>query len=428
MLEILILINLCRRIGERVREKGRKAGGYQFMLVMFWFAGEIGAAVVTTIVLVVVHGADYEKYIFLAYIAAIVGAAILAWLAFQIVASLPPLGVESRKSMRINGLVQTPGFRTSVCLVLVPANAMVMPIARPNTLTGSPNRIAAETHRAKISLFGDPTPHLTTYSIMASATSKLRHPKGPTEPKPSQAAGIFLRSFIDSSVGSKVLTALTGLGLTIFALFHMIGNLKVFQGPDAINAYAAFLKHDLGTLIWIARAGLLTIFLLHLALAIRLKLRSIAARPIPYQYPGSVQATFASRSMIWTGIVVGLFILFHLAHFTFGWLRGVQIAPGKVVNYLDLHDAHERPDVYSMVVSGFSNLPLAILYIVAQIALFIHLSHGIQSSFQTLGLKNRRFAGSIKMLGLAVATTILVGNVAIVIAVQLGILPSLYAK
>jgi uncharacterized membrane protein YeaQ/YmgE (transglycosylase-associated protein family) len=94
MLEILILINLCRRIGERVREKGRKAGGYQFMLVMFWFAGEIGAAVVTTIVLVVVHGADYEKYIFLAYIAAIVGAAILAWLAFQIVASLPPLGVE----------------------------------------------------------------------------------------------------------------------------------------------------------------------------------------------------------------------------------------------------------------------------------------------------------------------------------------------
>jgi succinate dehydrogenase / fumarate reductase, cytochrome b subunit len=263
---------------------------------------------------------------------------------------------------------------------------------------------------------------------MSSATSKLRHPKGPTEPKPSQAAGPFLRTFIDSSVGSKVLMALTGLGLAIFALFHMIGNLKVFQGPDAINAYAAFLKHDLGILIWIARAGLLTIFLLHLALAIRLKLRSIAARPIPYQYPGSVQATFASRSMIWTGIVVGLFILFHLAHFAFGWVKGVQIAPGKVVNYLDLRDAHERPDVYSMVVAGFSNIPLAILYIVAQLALFIHLSHGIQSSFQTLGLKNRRFAAAIKMLGLAVAATILVGNVAIVIAVQTGILRSLYAK
>lgn len=263
---------------------------------------------------------------------------------------------------------------------------------------------------------------------MASATSKPRHPKGPAEPKPSQTAGLFLQTFIDSSVGSKILVAVTGLGLAIFALFHMIGNLKVFQGPDSVNAYALFLKHDLGILIWVARAGLLGIFLLHLVLAIRLKLRSVAARPIAYQYPGSVQATFASRSMIWTGIVVGLFILFHLAHFTFGWVTGAEIAPGKVVNYLSLTDSKGRPDVYSMVVAGFSNLPLAILYIIAQIALFIHLSHGIQSSFQTLGLKNRRFAAAIRIFGLAFTATILAGNVAIVLAVQAGIVPSLYAR
>ncbi len=109
----------------------------------------------------------------------------------------------------------------------------------------------------------------------------------------------------------------------------MIGNLKVFSGPDAINGYAYFLKHDLGVLIWIARAGLLAIFVLHLSLAIRLKLRSTAARPVPYQYPGSVQATIASRTMIWTGIVVGLFMLFHLAHFTFGWVHGAEIATGE---------------------------------------------------------------------------------------------------
>ncbi|HEV3383254.1 MAG TPA: succinate dehydrogenase cytochrome b subunit [Gemmata sp.] len=263
---------------------------------------------------------------------------------------------------------------------------------------------------------------------MPSTTCKLRHPKGHSELQPDQSAGPFLLAFLESSVGSKVLVGLTGLGLTAFTLFHMIGNLKLFQGPDAINAYAAFLKHDLGLLIWIARVGLLTIFLLHLSLAIRLKFRSVTARPIPYQFPGSVQATFAGRSMIWTGVVVGLFILFHLAHFTFGWVVGVEVSPDKFVNYLDLKDAKGRPDVYSIVVSGFSNLPLAILYILAQLALFIHLSHGIQSSFQTLGLKNRRFAAMIKLLGLAVAGTILVGNVAIVIAIQNEIVPPLYPK
>src|SRR6202042_115890 len=111
----------------------------------------------------------------------------------------------------------------------------------------------------------------TKTPIMSSTTSTLRHPKGPAELEPAQSAGPFLRLFIESSVGSKILVALTGIGLAVFTLFHMIGNLKLFQGPDAINAYAAFLKHDLGVLIWIARAGLLAIFLLHLALAIRLK-------------------------------------------------------------------------------------------------------------------------------------------------------------
>jgi succinate dehydrogenase / fumarate reductase cytochrome b subunit len=261
---------------------------------------------------------------------------------------------------------------------------------------------------------------------MASAPTTVRHPKGPAEPKSSEAAGLFLWRFLESSVGSKLLIALTGLGLTLFAVFHMIGNLKLFQGWEAVNAYAYFLKHDLGILIWVARAGLLTIFLVHLSLAIRLQLRAFAARPIRYQYPGSVQATVASRTMIWTGIVIGLFVLFHLAHFTFGWVNGVEVAPGQFVNYLDLRDAKGHHDVYSMVIAGFSHVPIAILYILAQVALFIHLLHGIQSAFQTLGLKNRRFASMIRWLGLAIATTILVGNVGIVLAVQTGVLAPLY--
>ena len=258
-----------------------------------------------------------------------------------------------------------------------------------------------------------------------SATT-VRHPKGPPESEPARGAVPFLRAFFDSSVGAKITVALSGLGLVTFSIFHMIGNLKVFSGPDAINAYASFLKHDLGLLIWIARAGLLGIFVLHLTLAIRLALRSKAARPVPYAHPGSVQATVSSRTMIWSGAVVGLFILFHLAHYTFALVHGAEDATGQFVNYLDLKDHKGRHDVYRMLVAGFTTPWLAVLYIVAQVVLFVHLLHGVQSSFQTLGLKNGRFRPVIRVLGFAVAATVLLGNLAIVIGVWAGLAPPLY--
>ena len=117
------------------------------------------------------------------------------------------------------------------------------------------------------------------------SASTVRHPKGPPVEKPDRTAVPFLWAFFDSSVGAKITVAFTGLGLVTFVIFHMIGNLKVFDGPDSINAYAHFLKHDLGLLLWIARAGLLALFVLHLTLAIRLTLRSRAARPVDYAYP-----------------------------------------------------------------------------------------------------------------------------------------------
>lgn len=269
---------------------------------------------------------------------------------------------------------------------------------------------------------------------MPSATGTVRHPKGPADPPTGPAAGTFLRALFDSSVGAKVLVALTGAGLVLYVLFHMIGNLKLFQGSDAINSYAYFLKHSLGALLWIARAGLLLTFVLHLALAIRLKVRSAAARPVPYAYPGSVQAGVASRTMIWTGVLVGLFTLFHLAHYTFAWVTRVEVpdpATGQLVwtNYLDLKDPADplRHDVYEMVVAGFSNGYLVALYLVAQVALFVHLRHGIPSVFQTLGLKNARFRGPIDVLGLLLALAVLVGNCAIVLAVWFGFVKSKYA-
>src|SRR5262249_46708832 len=244
-----------------------------------------------------------------------------------------------------------------------------------------------------------------------------------TEAPTGTSAGQLLQAVLDSSVGAKVLVALTGLGLVTFVIAHMIGNLKLFQGPDAINAYAYFLKHDLGSLLWVARAGLLAIFVLHLALAIRLKLRSVAARPVPYQYPGTVQATLASRTMIWTGIVIGLFVLFHLAHYTFGWVKTADTPTGSK-NYLELTDAKGRHNVYEMTVAGFKNPAIAVFYLICQVVLFVHLRHGIPSTFQTLGLKNARFRGPIDVLGLVIALTILVGNCAIVLAVLFGYVPS----
>lgn len=263
---------------------------------------------------------------------------------------------------------------------------------------------------------------------MAATQTGPRHPKGPPAATATQQAAPFVSALLDSTVGAKVLVALTGLGLVGFVVFHMIGNLKVFQGPEAINGYAYFLKHNLGALIWIARGGLLGIFLLHLVLAVRLSVRSRAARPVPYQFPGSVQATAASRTMLWSGAVVGLFVLFHLAHFTFCWVTQVEVAPGQFKSYLDLKDPADplKQDVYSMVVAGFTTPWLVALYTAAQLVLFVHLLHGVQSTFQTLGLKNRRFAPVVRALGFLTAFTVLAGNLAIVFGVMLGWAPPLY--
>jgi succinate dehydrogenase / fumarate reductase cytochrome b subunit len=262
-----------------------------------------------------------------------------------------------------------------------------------------------------------------------TSTGPVRHPKGPRLADPADDPRSFLQTFLESSVGGKILVGLTGLGLVGFVIAHLIGNLKLFAGPESINRYAYFLKHDLGVLIWIARAGLLAIFVLHLSLAVRLQLRARAARPVAYAHARSVQATAASRTMLMTGVVVGVFVLFHLAHYTFGWGIGVVVTGPDVgavhTNYLDLTyrlaDGTNVHDVYSMTVAGFRDDFIVVAYLLAQVVLFVHLRHGVPSLFQTLGVKNARFAGPIDVLGFAVAAGILAGNVAIVLAVRFGL-------
>jgi succinate dehydrogenase / fumarate reductase, cytochrome b subunit len=204
--------------------------------------------------------------------------------------------------------------------------------------------------------------------------------------------------------------ALTGLGLTIYVIFHMLGNLQVFEGPHALNSYAAFLR-DMPILLWTARIGLLSIVVLHIVLAIQLSLQNHRARPIGYATHRYRQASFASRAMTVSGVVLFLFILFHLLHLT----AGVVGSPAS-----DRVDAEGYRDVYSKVIHAFQNPFVVVLYIMGQLGLGLHLSHAVSSSLQTLGLEHAALDRLFKAVGPAVGLLVVLGNGAIVLAVFWG--------
>jgi succinate dehydrogenase / fumarate reductase, cytochrome b subunit len=240
----------------------------------------------------------------------------------------------------------------------------------------------------------------------------------------------WLKPFATTSVGMKATTAVTGFLLTGFVIVHLIGNLQVlpmFGGREAVNAYAKSLK-NLGPLLWVARGGLLTLFAVHIYMALTLAGRAQSARPVRYQHPGTIQASVSSVTMPWTGLAILAFGIFHLAHFTFGWVTTAQAtdpATGAIVeaNYLSLVDSAGRHDVYSMVVAGFRNPIIAIIYIVAMGFLYVHLSHGIGSIFQSLGLNTPRTQPFFRLLSQGLAILLAGGNIAIVVAAWSGLVP-----
>jgi succinate dehydrogenase / fumarate reductase cytochrome b subunit len=249
------------------------------------------------------------------------------------------------------------------------------------------------------------------------------NPKGPRLAPAGSGPVTWALTYLGSTVGQKILVGATGVLLVGFVVFHMIGNLKMFSGPESINKYAYFLKHDLGALIWIARGGLLALFVTHVTLALWLKRRSATARPVAYQKFQTAQATLPAKTMLWTGLVTLAFVVFHLAHYTFGTVHGA-VEDGVYKNYLELTDPANPKyhDVYRMVIAGFRTPWISALYIVCQLLLFVHLGHGIQSSLQTLGLVGRRFTPVAKAVGWLTAATVFVGNLAIVVAVWTGYL------
>ncbi len=211
--------------------------------------------------------------------------------------------------------------------------------------------------------------------------------------------------------------ALTGVGLVGFVVLHMIGNLQVFLGPEPINAYGHFLQST-PELIWPARVVLLAMVLIHIWAAIKLSAENRAARPVTYRNYKVVAASYASRTMFLSGLLIAAFIVFHILHFT------VQTPAinftGK--DFTTLYDAARRHDIYQMMVLGFSNAGVSVFYIVSMSLLSLHLSHGIGSMFQSFGFKNKKFGACIDRTALIVAGILMVGYASIPVAVLAGIL------
>lgn len=209
-----------------------------------------------------------------------------------------------------------------------------------------------------------------------------------------------------TTIGKKAVMAVTGIVLMAFVLGHMLGNLQLYAGKAAINGYAHLL-HSTHGLIWVVRAVLLLCVALHAWAAIALYFANKAARPIAYQKPTQDAATtYAAKTMIWGGVILALFILYHLAHLTLG-----VGAPGTFSEH----------DVYNNVVSGFQVPWLSALYIVAQLALALHIYHGAWSFMQTLGFNHPRYNLLRKQFAIAFAVLIAIGNISLPVSVLAGL-------
>lgn len=213
-----------------------------------------------------------------------------------------------------------------------------------------------------------------------------------------------------SSVGKKYVMAVTGLALLGFVAAHLAGNLLIYLGPNALNAYAQKLS-NLGALLWLARSGLLMAVVLHIGTGIALAVENRKARPVPYHRKKPIQNTAAARTIVLSGLVILSFVVYHLLHFTFRVTH-------PEISYL--HDALGRHDVYSMVVRSFQDPLLSLSYMFAMAFLALHLSHGFASSFQSLGWNNEKACECLEKMGDLFALVIFLGYSSIPLAVLLG--------
>ncbi|OGX05538.1 MAG: hypothetical protein A3G87_03105 [Omnitrophica bacterium RIFCSPLOWO2_12_FULL_50_11] len=217
--------------------------------------------------------------------------------------------------------------------------------------------------------------------------------------------------FITSSIGKKIVIAVTGLFLFGFVIGHLAGNLLIFAGPDALNSYARKLR-DLAPLVWSARFVLLASVVFHIWTSILLTIENRAARPIGYEVRKTIQTSIAARTMMLSGLVILAFIIYHLLHFTF------RVTHPEISH---LTDSLGRHDVYSMVVLSFQKVYISAVYGIAMTLLCLHLAHGASSWLQTLGWNNERTQPLFVRISAAVSLLILIGYVSIPISVLCGV-------
>ena len=230
-----------------------------------------------------------------------------------------------------------------------------------------------------------------------------------------------ITNIFGSSLGKKYIMAVTGFVLFLFVIGHMVGNLQIFLGPEAINRYGYFLQ-NLGEGLWLVRAVLLAVILLHIWSAIKISAENKAARPIAYAEYNPVASSYASRTMLMSGLIILAFIIYHLLHFT------VQ---AKAIN-LTGQDFHafsepikgtmglERHDIYKMMIVGFSNLWVSLFYVIAVGLLCLHLSHGISAMFQSMGWKNKVYGPFLDRAARVIAWLLFIGYSSIPVAILLG--------
>jgi succinate dehydrogenase cytochrome b subunit len=223
----------------------------------------------------------------------------------------------------------------------------------------------------------------------------------------------ILAAFYRSSVGKKMIVAITGIILILFVIGHLLGNLQIFIGPDWINGYSEHLR-DLGPLLWLVRLFLLAAVILHIWVTVQLAIENRRARPEHYRDRHYVKADFASRHMVMSGIIVLAFIIYHIAHFT------VRVTDRRFG--LLKHDPLGHYDVYSMMVYGFQNYFVSAFYVIGLFLLALHLSHGSSSFFQSLGFNDKKLTPRLALGGRIFAWLLFIGYTSIPIAILLGLI------
>ena len=211
--------------------------------------------------------------------------------------------------------------------------------------------------------------------------------------------------FFRSSIGKKVVMAASGAVLFGFVIAHMLGNLQVYLGPAVFNGYAEELRR-LPALLWTVRLGLLAAVVLHIGSAWSLTRTSRAARPVGYRERENRESTYASRTMRWSGVLLLLFIVYHLMHLTFG----------------NAHPDFVAGDVYHNFIVGFRPALVTGFYVIAMLALGLHLYHGVWSFLQTLGLSHPRYNHLRHAFATLVTVAVVAGNIAMPVAVLTGFL------